>query len=79
MPNNDELEALLKIAAQRLGTNPEDLKNQAATGNLNKVFSQMSPNDAAKMQQVLSDKDASNKLLSTPQAQALLQQLLGGK
>jgi len=79
MPNNDELEALLKLAAQRLGTNPNTLKDKAQSGELSKLLGNMSASDAAKLQQVLSDKDAANKLLSTPQAQMLLQKLMGGK
>ena len=79
MPNNNELEALLKIAAQRLGTNPDTLKNEAQSGELAKLLGNMSANDAAKLQQVLNDKNAANKLLSTPQAQALLEKLMGGK
>jgi hypothetical protein len=79
MPNNDELEALLKVAAQRLGTNPDALKNEAESGKLSKLLGNMSANDVAKLEQVLNDKDAANKLLSTPQAQILLQKLLGGK
>lgn len=79
MPNNNELEALLNLAAQRLGTNPDALKDEAKSGDLAKLLGNMSANDATKLQQVLSDKDAANKLLSTPQAQILLQKLMGGK
>ncbi len=79
MPNNDELENLLKIAAQRLGTTPNALKNEAQSGDLSKLLGNVSANDMEKLQQVLNDKEAANKLLSTPQAQALLQKLMGGK
>ena len=41
------------------------------------MLSGLSANDAAKLQHVLSDQDAANKLLSSPQAQALLQKFLG--
>ena len=37
----------------------------------------MNAGDAAQFEKVLSDKDAANKLLSTPQAQKLLQMLSG--
>lgn len=77
MPNQQELEQLLKTAAQRLGTSPEKLKQQAENGNLHNMLSGLSANDAAKLQHVLSDQDAANKLLSSPQAQALLQKFLG--
>ena len=49
LPNNEELQKLLNVAAH----------------------------DAAKLQQVLSDKEAANKLLNSPQAQVLLKKFLG--
>lgn len=77
LPNQDELQNLLKVAAQRLGTNPEQLKQQAENGTLQKMLNNLNANDAAKLQQVLSDKEAANRLLSTPQAQMLLKKFLG--
>lgn len=77
MPNNDELQKLLGTAAQRLGTNPQQLKQQAENGTLQQLLGRLSANDAAKLQQVLSDKDAANRLLSTPQAQMLMKKFLG--
>ena len=59
-PNENQLEALLKLAAQRMGTTPQALK------------------DAANLRKGLSDPEAAKKLLSTPQAQKLLQ-LLGNQ
>lgn len=79
MPNNNELQSLLAMMAQRLGANPEDLKNGAQSGDLSKILANLNPNDAAKIQQVLNDKDAANKLLSSPQAQQLIQRLNGQK
>ncbi len=77
MPNQDELQNLLKTAAHRLGTQPEQLKQQAENGTLQKLLGQLSTDDAAKLQQVLSDKDAANRLLSTPQAKMLLKKFMG--
>ncbi len=77
MPNNDELQKLLGTAAQRLGTSPQQLKQQAENGTLQQLLGRLSANDAAKLQQVLSDKDAANRLLSTPQAQMLMKKFLG--
>ncbi|MCI9576004.1 MAG: hypothetical protein HFJ84_04885 [Clostridiales bacterium] len=76
MPNQDELQKLLNTAAQRLGTNPDQLKNSAQNGDLSKMLGNLNANDAKKLQQVLNDPDAANKLLSTPQAQALLKKFL---
>ncbi len=36
LPNNEELQKLLNVAAQRLGTQPEQLKQQAENGTLQK-------------------------------------------
>ena len=77
MPNNEELQKLLNVAAQRLGTQPEQLKQQAENGKLQKMLNNLNANDAANLQQVLSDKEAANKLLNSPQAQVLLKKFLG--
>ena len=52
MPNNEELQKLLNVAAQRLGTQPEQLKQQAENGTLQKMLNNLNANDAAKLQQV---------------------------
>ncbi len=76
MPNQNELNKLLQTAAERLGTDPQSLKQKAESGELSQLLSQLSPSDSQKMQQVLSDPQAANKLLSTPQAQALLKKFM---
>lgn len=69
--NNNQLENLLKVTASRLGTTPEALKSAAESGQLNKVIGQNA--DTSKFQQVLNDPEAAKKLLSTPQAQKLME------
>ena len=46
---------------------------------LNSLMKQLSPADEAKLQQILNDKDAQKKMLSTPQAQEVMRQLFGGE
>ena len=77
-PNLDgaQLEALLKITAQRLGTTPEQLKQAAQSGNLTNMMGQ---NESAALQKVLNDPEAAKKMLSSPQAQKLFQMLQKGK
>lgn len=77
-PSNRQLEALLQLAAQRLGSTPEALKQAAAQGDLSHLASGASGPEAQALQKVLSDPQAAKKLLSTPQAQKLFQ-MLGGK
>ena len=77
-PNENQLEALLKLAAQRMGTTPQALKDAAQRGDLSHLAGNASGQDAANPRQVLSEPEAAKKLLSTPQAQKLLQ-LLGNQ
>ena len=75
---NEELQSLLNTMAQRLGCQPEDLKASAQSGDFSQMLSSLSANDAARVQKVLSDRDAAARLLSSPQAQDLLRRLTGG-
>lgn len=75
--DNNRLEALLKLTAQRMGSTPEALKEAAQNGNLNQVLGNVGQAEGEAVQKVLSDPDAAKKLLSSPQAQALLKMLQG--
>lgn len=44
---------------------------------LEKLRSQLSPEDEQSLQKILADKDAQQKLLSTPQARELMKRLFG--
>lgn len=74
-PNSEQLDRLVDTASKHLNTSPEELKNAAQNGNMQKLFSQMTPAQAQQLQKILSDENAAKKLLSTPQAQALLRGL----
>ena len=73
------MQNLINTASQRLGTTPEDLKKASQQGNVQNLLNQLDGEQAKKVQQILNDKEASQKLLNTPQAQALLKKLMGGK
>lgn len=77
-PNEKQLEAMLKLTAQRMGTTPQALKEAAQRGDLSQLVGHSGSQEATALQKVLSDPEAAKKLLSTPQAQKLLQ-LLGGQ
>lgn len=71
----NELEKLLQVASQRLGTSPEQLKQGAASGQLSELLSNMDPVDAQNLQRVLNDREAAQKILDSPQAQELMKRL----
>lgn len=76
---NSSLDEMLKKASQKLGTDPENLKKAASDGNINNLLKNIGTKEAQKVEQILSNKEAASKLLSTPKAQQLLKKLLGGK
>ncbi len=71
----NELETMLQILAQRLGTSPEALKESAQNGQLPSLLNRMDPSDVQNLQRVLNDQAAARKILKSPQAQALWKQL----
>ena len=75
MPTPDQLELLLRQASKQLGVTPQQLKNAAQSGQLDSIISGMNAGDADKVRKVLSDPNAANRMLSSPQAQKLLQML----
>lgn len=77
--SNQQADELLKTISQRLGADPNQLKNAAQSGNIQDIISGLKPSDAEKIQRVLSDKDAASKLLSSDKAQQLLKKFLGDK
>lgn len=75
MPTPDQLELLLRQASKQLGVTPQQLKNAAQSGQLDSIISGMNAGDSDKFRKVLSDPNAANRMLSSPQAQKLLQML----
>lgn len=57
--------------------NVDDLKKAAENGNIDSYINKNLPPDATKkIKQVLSDKSATEKLLNTPEANALMQKFM---
>ncbi len=60
--------------------NINELKAAAQSGNVDDfVNKNLSPEASEKLKKILSDKEATDKLLATPQAKELMKKLLGGK
>ena len=57
----------------------EKLKNAAKSGNIDEVLKNLSPEQAAMLNKVLSDKNATREILSSPQAAAIMKALFGNK
>ena len=57
----------------------DKLKNAAKSGNIDEVLKNLSPEQAATLNKVLSDKKAAEEILSSPQAAAIMKALFGNK
>lgn len=73
------MQALLKLAAQRLNTTPEALRSAAENGDLQNITGNANSPQAEQLRRVLRDPEAAKKLLSTPAAQKLFETLGGQK
>ena len=73
-----KLEAIIDASDEALGGKSKELKAALQSESMDKVLRNLKPGDAQKLQNVLSDKAALDKLLSTPQAQMLLKKFLEG-
>lgn len=69
--NENQLQSLLKLAAQRLNTTPEALRSAAENGNLQNITQNADSAQAEQLRRVLNDPEAAKKLLSTPAAKKL--------
>ena len=75
MPTQKDLLLLLNALSKQKNTNAPQADSQKQIDDL---VRNLSPSDAQKLQAVLQDPEAANRLLSTPQAQQLIKKFMGG-
>lgn len=77
--NNNNLDILLNKVSKYLGKTPQEVKLAAKTGNTSDILSNLSKNDAEHIKKIITDKNLTEKLLSTKEAQRLVKDVFGGK
>lgn len=70
--NDNNIKNLIMQASAKAGVDQNTLKNNIDNGKLDDILSKMRPQDAQKFQQILSNPQMAQQMLSTPQAQALI-------
>lgn len=75
--NQEQLYALLQYASRKLNTTPKKLAETLANGGVEDLAGNLSPENAAKLKSMMGDRVKAQQLLESPQAQALMQKLLG--
>ncbi|MBR3282958.1 MAG: hypothetical protein IKI56_06630 [Ruminococcus sp.] len=69
----------INVISKKIGVPPEQLRSELESGKFDNTLSAMNKNDAAKFQQALNNPKLVEKMMSTPQAQALYKKLSGEK
>ena len=77
MANNEQINSLINQLLQRLNADSDEVRAALQKGNLDRVLANMDKKQADKIGAILSDPEESKKILSTPQAQALIKKLMG--
>lgn len=76
---NERSRELLNVVSKKLGIAPEQLEMELKSGKFDSALAGMQPAEAQKFRQAMQNPELVNKLMSTPQAQALYKKLTGGK
>lgn len=77
--NNNDINNLINSVSKRLGTDKNTVENATKAGDVQKLLSNMSPEQMKKVQSILNDKEASEKLLNSPQGKALIKKFMPNK
>lgn len=78
--NSNEMNRLMKQAQQKTGIDVNKMKEAADKGQLDDfVNKNLSSQATAQLKNVLTNKEAAEKLLSTPEAKELMKKLMEGK
>ena len=73
----EKLDALLKTAGKRLGKDPQALKNQLQSGNLNGLG--VNEQQQQQIGQLLKDPQALSQFFEQPQIKQMINQLMKGR
>ncbi len=78
--DREKLQKMLDAVSPNLGeTQQKQVREAMQSGSIDHILKNLRPQDSKKLQQVLSDKAAAQRLLATPQAQMLLKKLMEDK
>lgn len=77
MANTDKQQEMLRMLSKKLGQSPEQIRESAASGNIEGLLGKMNPKEREKAASLLNDPEATKKLLENPQVQALIKKLNG--
>ena len=74
----EQLGILLKVASAKVGKDPIQLKKELSDGSYDHVLGAIGA-DQAKVNAMMENRAAMEELLGSPQVQAILREMLGGR
>ncbi|MBQ0098248.1 MAG: hypothetical protein KBS62_04870 [Oscillospiraceae bacterium] len=77
MADNEQMKRIFEQLSEKLGTSQDKIESAVQNGNYKELFSNLDDEKRMKIEQILSDKEQTQKLLSSKQAQALMRKLMG--
>ena len=72
---NSSMEKMIQLASSKLGVSPEKLKNTLESGNVEDMLGSMRKEDADKLKNLMQNKSAREKLLSSPEAAKIIKKM----
>jgi hypothetical protein len=82
IPDNlsqSKLDSLLKIAGQKLGRDPQDIKRQIENGQIDQLTQNLDPQQKQQVSSMISDPGAMARILENPQVKRMIEQMMKGR
>lgn len=77
--SQNQMDALLNLAGKKMGTDPQKLKQQMDSGQMDGILKNLNANQQAQFKNLMNNPAAVKQLIENPNMQALLKNLMGGK
>lgn len=77
MVNNNNTNKMLEELSRRLGVSQQSIKEAAQSGNVNDLLKNADSESSEQIKAVLNDPQKAQKILNSPQAQAIIKMLNG--
>ena len=74
-----QIDGLLKMAGSRLGRDPQQLRQQLESGNLQQITQGMNPQQQQQVAEILKDPQEIARFVENPQVQQMIAQLMKGR
>lgn len=78
-PTNEQMNKLVQMAGERLGKDPEKMKEQMQNGQMDEILSSLPPDQKERVNSILQNPAAIEEFVQNPKIQMLLRGLMGGK